>query len=341
MTSFYQVAEFSDQGPALDAIAFNPPAAVIIDENVIPRGGLPLLREICCVPDLDRVPIICTATSHRTSFLADAIGLGVRTTLVKPFRRSVLLTALSKEINGKVERSWVRIEPVQRAALRRTTRAFNSVAEAIGEGGVLPYETVRDACEPLVEAVQRGHYKEMLHGIRNHDNYTYVHSLRVAIFLSVFGHSIGIAGNDLMVLATGGLLHDVGKMSVPHSILNKVGRLSDEEMEVMRGHVSNTGKFLRSEPNIPRGTLVIAEQHHEKIDGSGYPLGLKGSALNELARMAAIVDIFGALTDKRVYKEALEPERALHIMTELGGALDQHLVGMFRTVLLDTAKDLD
>jgi len=340
LTSFFEVAEFSEQGAALEAIAFNPPAAVIIDENVTPRGGLPLLREICCVPDLDRVPIICTATSHRTSFLADAIGLGVRTTLVKPFRRSALLSALSKEINGKVERSWVRIEPIQRAALRRTTRAFNTIADMIDEGGALPYETVRAACEPLVDAVRSGHYKEMLHGVRNHDNYTYVHSLRVAIFLSVFGHAIGIQGPDLMVLATGGLLHDIGKMSVPHRILNKIGRLTDEEMETMRGHVVNTRAFLQSGTHVPRGTLIIAEQHHEKIDGSGYPLGLKGKELNELARMAAIVDIFGALTDRRVYKEAVEPEQALHIMTQLGGVLDQHLVGMFRTVLLDTAKDI-
>jgi HD-GYP domain-containing protein (c-di-GMP phosphodiesterase class II) len=340
LTSFYEVAEFSEQGMALDAIAFNPPAAVIIDENVAPRGGLPLLREICCVPDLDRVPIICTATSHRTSFLGDAIGLGVRTTLIKPFRRSALLQALSKEINGKAERSWARIEPVQRAALRRTIRAFNSIADIIAEEGELPYDAVREACEPLVEAVRHGHYKDMLHGVRNHDNYTYVHSLRVAIFLSVFGHSIGIQGNDLMVLATGGLLHDLGKMAVPHSILNKMGRLTDEEMETMRGHVSNTGKFLRGAIAIPRGTLVIAEQHHEKIDGSGYPKGLKGKELNELARMASIVDIFGALTDRRVYKEAIEPEKALHIMTEMGDVLDQHLVGMFRTVLLDTAKDI-
>jgi HD-GYP domain-containing protein (c-di-GMP phosphodiesterase class II) len=341
LTSFYEVAEYAEQGAALDAIAFNPPAAVIIDENVLPRGGLPLLREICCVPDLDRVPIICTATTQRTTFLADAIGLGVKTTLVKPFRRSTLLTALSKEINGKVERSWARIEPVQRAALRRTIRAFNSVADAIGEGGELPYDSVRIACEPLVEAVQRGHYREMLHGIRDHDNYTYAHSLRVAIFLSIFGHSIGIKGSDLMVLATGGLLHDVGKMAVPHSILNKMGRLSDEEMEIMRGHVINTGLLLRSSGKIPRGALVIADQHHEKVDGSGYPLGLKGGDLNELARMACIVDIFSALTDRRVYKEAVDPEKALHIITELGGGLDQHLVGMFRTVLLDSAKDLD
>ncbi len=339
LSALYNVAYYSDQGAALDAIAFDPPTAVVLDENVLPRGGLPLLREICCVPDLDKLPIICTATSERNSFLADAIGLGVQTTLVKPFRRSALLQALSTEINGKIERSWVRIEPIQRAALRRTTQVFNGIAELIGQGAPLPYESVRDACEPLVEAVSADRYKDMLHGIREHDNYTYVHTLRMSIFLAVFGHAIGVRGNDLLVLAAGGLLHDVGKISVPHRILNKPDRLSDAEMQTMRSHVTNTSMFLRGSPGVPRGALAIAEQHHEKLDGSGYPHGLKGKELNELARMATIVDIFGALTDRRAYKEAMEPERALHIMARLGGLLDQYLVGVFRTVLLDAAKD--
>ena len=334
------VAEFAEQGPALEAIAANPPAAVVLDENVLPRGGLPLLREICCVPELDRVPVICTATNDRNVFLADAIGLGVRTTLVKPYRRSALLQALSKEINAKIERSWVRIEPVQRAALKRTTMVFNAMADAIGDGVPLPYDSVRDACEPLVEAVSAGNYRDMLLGVRHHDNYTYVHSFRVAIFLSVFGHAIGVRGNDLLILASGGLVHDVGKISVPASVLNKAERLLDSEMQVMRGHVNNTSRVLRDSPGIPRGTLSIAEQHHEKLDGSGYPLRLKGSDLNELARMATIIDVFGALTDRRAYKDAMEPEQALHIMTQLGGQLDQHLLRVFRAVLLDSARHL-
>ncbi len=340
LTSFYQIAEFSEQGTALEGIAFNPPAAVILDENVLPRGGLPLLREICCVPDLDRVPIICTATHDRSIFLADAMALGVRTTLVKPFRRSVLLQALSAEINGKIERSWVRIEPIQRAALKRTLTAFNSIADLIDDGKPLPYDHVREACEPVVNAVCNGNYKDMLNGVRDHDNYTYVHSLRVSIFLTIFGHSIGIRGQDLLTLASGGLVHDVGKMSVPHHILNTPNRLTDEEMAIMRGHVTSTAKFLRGSSGLPRGAAIIAEQHHEKLDGTGYPLGLKGKELNELARMATIIDVFGALTDRRAYKEAMEPEQALHVMTQLKNQLDQHLLATFRKVLLDVAKDL-
>lgn len=341
LAMLYDVAAFAEQGAALEAIATFPPAAVVLDENVTPRGGLPLLREICCVPDLDRVPIICTATNDRSLFLADATAFGVRTALVKPFRRSALLNALSKEINAKVERSWTRIEPVQRAALKRTSKVFNAIADLMAEGLPLPYETLHHACSPLVEAVSAGVYSDVLNGVKEHHNYSYVHSLRVAMFLTVFGHSIGVRGNDLNTLAAGGLVHDVGKMAVPQDVLNKPDRLTDAEMHIMRSHVSCTGDFLRNSPGMPRGALVIAEQHHEKLDGTGYPYGLKGTQVNELARMATIIDIFGALTDRRSYKAPMEPEQALHVMTQLGKQIDQRLLSVFRTVLLDTAKSLD
>ncbi|TAN71935.1 MAG: HD domain-containing protein [Magnetospirillum sp.] len=341
LTSHYRVSTFAEQNAALEAIACQPPTAVVLDENVVPRGGLPLLREICCVPDLDRVPIICTATNDRSLFLADATAFGVRTTLIKPFRRSALFNAITREVNAKVERSWTRIEPVQRAALKRTAKVFTAISDLMADGLPMPYETLRHACAPLVEAVSAGRYREVLNGVREHHNYSYVHSLRVAMFLTVFGHAIGVRDDDLTTLATGGLVHDVGKMAVPQEVLNKPDRLTDDEMAIMRSHVVSTGSFLRNSPGMPRGALMIAEQHHEKLDGSGYPFGLKGKGVNELARMATIIDIFGALTDRRAYKAPMEPEQALHVMTQLGRQIDQHLLSMFRAVLLDTAKSLE
>ena len=340
LSPFYQVTEYSEQGVALEAIALNPPAAIILDENILPRGGLALLRELCCIPDLNSIPIICTATPERSVFLSDAMGLGISTTLVKPFRRSALLNALSAQINGKIERSWLHIEPLQQAALRHTLSTFNSIAGLIGAGKPLPYETVRKACEPVVEAVGIGRYKDMLNGVRDHDNYTYVHSLRVSIFLSLFGTAIGIKGNDLLTLAAGGLLHDVGKISVPTNILNSAHRLSDAEMGLMRDHVISTKRFLEESPSVPKGVALIAEQHHEKLDGTGYPYGLKSKDLNELVRMATIIDVFGALTDRRAYKEAMPPELALHIMSHMKNEVDQHLLTTFRSILLDIAKEL-
>jgi HD-GYP domain-containing protein (c-di-GMP phosphodiesterase class II) len=128
-------------------------------------------------------------------------------------------------------------------------------------------------------------------------------------------------------------------MKIPHEVLNKPGRLDETELQVMRSHVPKSVDYLELCDTLPKGVITIAEQHHEKLDGSGYPHGLKGGQLNELARMAAIVDVFSALTDRRVYKEPMEPEQALNIMKEsMTSDIDQQLLTLFKSMLLDAVS---
>jgi HD-GYP domain-containing protein (c-di-GMP phosphodiesterase class II) len=109
----------------------------------------------------------------------------------------------------------------------------------------------------------------------------------------------------------------------------------------MQRHVPNTIHFLEANDHIPKGARLIAEQHHEKLDGTGYPHGLRGKDINDLARMAAIVDVYSALTDRRVYKPAMAPPQAFEIMeTQMTNHLDQGLLKLFRTIMLDTTADL-
>ena len=267
--------------------------------------------------------------------IAEAASYGGITVLEKPYRKSALVNALSQGVNAGVEAEWDNFEPTQKAALKNTIASFNSVADMIHAGEPIPYNDIRDSCAPLVDAVQGGNYKSILSGIYNHDNYTYVHSLWVATFLSLFGNIMGIQGDDLKTLATGGLLHDVGKMFIPHELLNKPGKLDDEEFATMKTHVCCTVDFLDKTPDLPKAVLVIAGQHHEKLDGSGYPHGIKGLKLNRLARMASIVDVFGAITDRRVYKDPVEPEQAMKIMTNMGDMINQGLLSVFKEMLLD------
>jgi HD-GYP domain-containing protein (c-di-GMP phosphodiesterase class II) len=106
-------------------------------------------------------------------------------------------------------------------------------------------------------------------------------------------------------------------------------------LALMQGHVSEAVRLLRTIPAIPQTVLTIAEQHHEKLDGTGYPNGLRESQLKELARMATLVDAFSAMTDHRIYRAAMTAEQALAIMTgEMRKQLDQHLLRVFRTILL-------
>ena len=339
LSQFYNVQQFADGREAVVALVTRPPAVIIIDEAAPPRSGREVLGLIRMAPSLAAVPIICKMEDSDSVFAADTRKGEHSTVLHKPFKRSQLLASISAHVNKSIESAWAEIEPVQRAALENTVSAFNHIAELIESGEPIPYNQMKESCAPLTRAVSDGNYKDVLKGVRGHDNYSYVHSLRVATLLALFGHTIGIKGEDLMTLSTGGLLHDVGKMDIPHEVLNKPGKLTDEEFVVMKSHVTNTLNHLRVALDIPKGAIIIAEQHHEKLDGTGYPHGLKGTELNELARMSAIVDIFSALTDRRVYKPPMPPEQAMGIMTGMKDGLDQNLLALFRGMLLEAAQD--
>jgi len=337
LLSFYLVRTFSDARAATTVSIENPPTAMVLDEDFLSGKPGDVMRQMAGNEKTKDVPIVFTFKKGHLNLYIKDLGHPEITCLEKPYKRSELIAAISSQVNKKIEKSWETIEPIQRKALTNTLKSFNSIADLIDEGQPVPYDNVKDSCAPLVEAVSSGSYKDLLKGVRGHDNYSYVHSMRVATFLSLFGSNLGIKGEELMTLSTGGLLHDVGKMQIPHDVLNKPGRLSEEEFGVMKSHVTKTSQFLALTEHLPDGVIIIAEQHHEKLDGSGYPKGLKGGQLNELARMASIIDVFGALTDRRAYKEPMSPEKALDIMGDMQGHLDQHFLALFRTMLLDAA----
>jgi putative nucleotidyltransferase with HDIG domain len=338
LTQYYDVIPFPDGRDAVVGLIARPPAVLIIDEQAPPGGGMAVLELIRKNPSLAAVPVIAKAEDAGSAFAAAAKEARHCTVIAIPFKRSQLLAAISGNVNKEIEAAWDKIEPVQQAALKQSVATFNQIAELLEDGKPIPFDKVKDSCEPLARAVSEGNFKDVLKGVRGHDNYTYVHSMRVATLLSLFGHRIGIRGDDLLTLATGGLLHDVGKMDVPQDVLNKPGRLTDEEFAVMRSHVTHTSRHLRESPGIPKGVITIAEQHHEKLNGKGYPNGLAGTQLNDLARMAGIVDIFSALTDRRVYKPPVPPEKSLEIMEGMTGEIDHKLLGMFRGMLLEAAE---
>jgi len=340
LAQFYDVISFRS---SLDVQRSLPrvgvPAAILMDELTLPGGGVAALDAFSLDPSLADVPLIGITSSTRSGF-ARLLQIKGCPVLSRPVCPQGLHKTLSVVLCRVVEARWDVIEPIQREALKKTVAIFNSIPNLILEGKPIPYKDVRESCMFLVRAVKCGNLGALLENVKGHDNYTYVHSIRVATFLTHFGYEVGLEGEDLLTLATGGLLHDIGKVAIPHEVLNKPGQLTDDEWALMRSHVGRTTEMLDLMPDVPRGVITIARQHHEKLDGTGYPHGLSGPKLNELARMAAVVDVFGALTDRRVYKEAMQPEEALDLMADMTGHLDQGLVRVFRNTLLDVASML-
>lgn len=328
----YRVEAFIDFADAWPKMLDEPPAIVLTDLDTVDLRGENHIatkhkdRNLCDIPFV----VLGEEPAHDC---APDIEVEDDIYLQQPITSRQLFNCLGENMNQAIEKSWEKLPPLQSAALRDTVAQFQDISRAIETGAPLDMAESKKSCEPLLESVTAKQYRGILDNIQGHHNYTYVHSVRVATFLSVFGDAIGMKGDDLMTLTTGGLLHDVGKMATPPDILNKKGKLNDEEWGVMVGHVNHSKTVLERTPDVTKGITIIAEQHHEKLDGSGYPLGLKGAQLNDLARMSTIVDIFGALTDERSYKPAMEADRAFEILQDMGPKLDQPLVRVFRDVL--------
>ncbi|HIJ37709.1 MAG TPA: HD domain-containing protein [Rhodospirillaceae bacterium] len=336
LMSLYRVQGYSDGNHAQPGIKVAQPDILLIDDAAGPGDGFALAKTIRRNSALAAMPIIMVARGSEEKVRQASQAAGADGYLTKPYRRSALLKCITGMLNKKVEEKWDNLPETQKKALKGTVEIFNNISDVIATGEPLPFGMVSDACSPLVDAVNNNDFKSILNGVKDHDNYSYAHSMRVATLLSLFGHAAGIHGKDQQVLASGGLLHDAGKISIPHEVLNKPGRLDEAEFAVMRSHVTHTISFLEACSDIPKPVTIIAAQHHEKIDGTGYPNGLKGSDLNELARMAAIVDVFSALTDRRVYKPPMDPEVALALMSDqMRSHLDQHFLALFKVMLLD------
>jgi len=332
LARLYNVISFDNNQSAIDAMRVKSPDMVIVDDRML-ENGRGCLYDKRNDEELNNIPFIVTGTSKTADVLGPDSASENDLYVSRPFSRNLLFTRIAELLSRSVEQTWEQLPTLQKTVLQKTVADFLVLSDAIEAKQPIDITATNKGCETLVRAINDRQVQGVLDGVRGHHNYTYVHSLRVATYLSVFGYGIGMRNDELTTLSTGGLLHDVGKMVTPQDILNKPSKLEGNDWEIMKSHVDHTKDILDRTPNVNAGIRVVALQHHEKLDGSGYPLGLGGDDLSELARMSAIVDIFSALTDERAYKPAFPPEKAFAILADLGDKLDQSLVKVFRATL--------
>lgn len=157
---------------------------------------------------------------------------------------------------------------------------------------------------------------ESLYKIKCHSEYTYRHSLNVSILCGLFGKWLGYKDQELHDLILAGLLHDIGKTCICKEILDKPDKLNDQETEVMRMHSQKGYRLLTGTQDIPPAVKLAVLQHHERGDGSGYPLGLANSDISMTGKIVAIADIYDAMTSERVYKKKLPPFAVIETLVE-------------------------
>lgn len=169
-----------------------------------------------------------------------------------------------------------------------------------------------------------------LSSIYSTDNYLYSHSVNVGIYSAALGMALGLGRDALIDLGIGAMLHDIGKTQIPFEILDKPGKLTDEEYAIMKTHSQIGYEMLKEHPDIPLLSAHCALQHHERLDGSGYPRQLKEDQIHLYGQIVGIADVYDALTTNRVYRKAFLPHEALEMLFTTTGQFDSELIRKFR-----------
>ena len=221
-------------------------------------------------------------------------------------------------------------EKTREEAIHRVYKAYTTLEK----GGKLDIDPLAETAESIISDLlsNKSNLVQMT-DLRLYDDYTFAHSVNVAVLSTMIGITCKLSHKDLTNLTIGALLHDVGKIDIPISILNKPFSLSDDEFALIRNHpLSGYDRIMNLDiKHIDlRPLAMIACQHHEHLDGNGYPYHLKGGQVHRLARMVAIADVYDALTTARSYKRAYSPYVASKIMTKCSGLqFDKELLTSF------------
>lgn len=205
--------------------------------------------------------------------------------------------------------------PRAREIARQSKVLVRDILEDVRVGHSLDTTGAKQAVSQMVESILDNPDALVCLGqLKNKDQYTAEHALRVCVLALAFGRHLELEATELNVLGVGAMLHDIGKMKVPTEILNKPGRLTAAENELMKSHVNHGVEILEKSAGIPPAAIEVARNHHERFDGSGYAAGLKGEQIGLFGSIGAIVDCYDAITSNRAYHAGMSPFDALNRM---------------------------
>ena len=238
---------------------------------------------------------------------------------------------ISKAVQETIEKN--------RVADRAKVKLTESVKKRVHEGVQYLYDnteseqftsTVNSIAEELMDAILKNDALAVdIDTLKVSDEYTFKHSVDVATMAMVIAKKHGLSDREVYEVGIAGLLHDVGKSKIPNTILNKPDRLSDEEFDIVKQHSLYGYQILEKKEDISEHIRLGVLQHHEKIDGSGYPLRVPGEKICLYARILSVVDIYDALVTERPYKKAFSKRDAVEMIMAMTDELDLSVMRSF------------
>ena len=240
-------------------------------------------------------------------------------------------TLSSEEIVGRIEEKQDTSQPPSlpeeiplekelgsaRIVQQEAHTIIRDVMQDVRLGKNVESEKVKYVVSRMIESIFRNRDAlASLTRIKEYDDYTFVHSINVCILCLTLGRHLNFHPEELQQIGIGALLHDAGKMKVPLQILNKPGRVTEEEFFEIKKHPLYSMEVLEKAGGIPEASKQVALQHHERYNGRGYPYNLQGEEISKFGQISAIVDVYDAITSDRVYKKALSPYEGMQKIYE-------------------------
>ncbi len=213
--------------------------------------------------------------------------------------------------------------------------ALASMFTAVATGLAIDVHSAKSAGSHIADCIAEGGLADWLTTVRRHHEGTYQHCLLVTGIAVDFGLSLGVGKADIERLYSAAMFHDVGKAKIPLAVLDKPGKLDDDERALIETHPLAGYQVLKDNSQISAEILDAVRHHHEFLDGSGYPDGLSNGSIADIVRILTISDIFAALIENRRYRAPMSREDAYGILKSMHGKLEMPLVGAFRDVALN------
>ena len=249
---------------------------------------------------------------------------------VMPDVSSTPLTKLTNASNQKI----VSIEDEMNKAkmLYGNAKSLQSkILGAVQTGESISASAIQETTDAMVDSIFRNQDAlACLSRLRSKGDYVLEHALNCSILMTIFAKHLKLDRDVIEQLALGAFLHDIGKVLLPNDILNKSTALSTQEVSIVRSHVNLGAKILEDTPHVSHMVMSVLKEHHERLNGKGYPKQLKGSDISKYGRMMAIVDSYDAMTSDKCYQKAMHPIAAFKaLVQESSDAYDEELVERF------------
>ena len=301
-SAFYRVEEAENGRIGLEKIQTDPEGycAVLLDVVMPEMDGLEVLRALQAAELLEKIPVFLITAEASDATMKEAYRLGVMDVISKPVVPYVVL----RRVNSVVE-------------LFRARKRLGNVVERQQSELLVQAQKIIDLNQGMIESLAAA--IEFRNG-ESGQHVRRIHDITKSL-LSDTDLGAGLSKEQIQQIAQASIMHDVGKIAIPDAILNKPGRLTPEEFEIMKTHTTQGGFLLEKIPQLRENGVYhyaydIARHHHERWDGRGYPDGLKGDEISLGAQIVSLADVYDALSCKRVYKDAFPRERVLQMIRD-------------------------